>query len=312
MTASNPYYQETFTASDGQNAKARALDAQFQLIQQAFDLLWGQIESVKGLSGMRFIDLADVPNSYSGAGLLALRVNAGAGGVEFAAGGKLNIKALGVTSYTTLAEDAGQLLLLDHADPISVTVESGVHAAGDVVLLQQYGAGRVTLVEGAGVTINSSDSLLDTRTTGATVGLVCLDAGGTNFLLVGERNAPSLAYAVLAGGNQFTGTQAVDFVALTDAATIDTDASLGNNFRVTLGGNRVLANPTNLRDGACLNWRIKQDGAGTRTLTYGSKFKWPGGAAPTLSTAAGAVDIIAGIYVASDDRIECVCTKGFS
>ena len=38
-------------------------------------------------------------------------------------------------------------------------------------------------------------------------------------------------------------------VTLTDAATIATDASLGNLFRVTLGGNRTLGNPTNPVDG---------------------------------------------------------------
>lgn len=83
--------------------------------------------------------------------------------------------------------------------------------------------------------------------------------------------------------------------ALTDAATIATDASLGNVFTVTLGGNRTLGAPTNLAAGATYIWIITQDGTGSRTLSYNSVFKWPGGAAPTLSTAAGAVDVICGV-----------------
>lgn len=119
-------------------------------------------------------------------------------------------------------------------------------------------------------------------------------------------------FAVIVGGNDFIGAQAVAFVTLTDGANIATDASDGNHFAVTLGGNRTLDNPTNMSDGVILNWRIKQDGTGSRTLTYGSKFKWANGTAPTLSTTAGAVDRITGQYIAADDVIECVCTKGFA
>lgn len=84
-------------------------------------------------------------------------------------------------------------------------------------------------------------------------------------------------------------------VALTDAATIATDASLGNVFTVTLGGNRTLGAPTNLADGATYIWRITQDGTGSRTLAFASVFKFPGGIDPTLTTTAAAVDIISGV-----------------
>lgn len=117
-------------------------------------------------------------------------------------------------------------------------------------------------------------------------------------------------YAKLAGGNSFTGAQTVAFQSLTDAGTIDTDASLSNHFYVTLGGNRTLANPTNMRDGGIYNWRIKQDGTGSRTLAFGSKFKFSGSS--TVSTSAGAVDRIVGQYFAADDQIECVLSTGFA
>lgn len=37
---------------------------------------------------------------------------------------------------------------------------------------------------------------------------------------------------------------------------------------------------------------LEQDGTGSRTVSWPSAVKWPGGQAPTLSTAAGAVDVI--------------------
>lgn len=83
--------------------------------------------------------------------------------------------------------------------------------------------------------------------------------------------------------------------AITDAATIATDCSLGNVFTVTLGGNRALGAPTNLAAGATYIWRFTQDGAGSRTLSFNSVFKFAGGVAPTLTTTAAAVDIVSGV-----------------
>lgn len=110
----------------------------------------------------------------------------------------------------------------------------------------------------------------------------------------------------------WTKNQTVTPVSLTDGATINVDASLSNNFKVTLGGNRTLANPTNLSDGMTLNFVVKQDGTGSRTLAYGSKYKWPAGTAPVLSTAASAIDCISAQYDSASDVLLCVCQKGFA
>jgi hypothetical protein len=61
---------------------------------------------------------------------------------------------------------------------------------------------------------------------------------------------------------------------------------------VTLGGNRTLANPTNLTAGASGCIWITQDGTGSRTLAYGSQWDFTGGTAPTLTTTAAAVDCL--------------------
>jgi hypothetical protein len=100
----------------------------------------------------------------------------------------------------------------------------------------------------------------------------------------------------------FTAAQRGTISALTDGATITPDFALANNFSVTLGGNRTLANPTNLTAGQHGVIVITQDGTGSRTLAYGSNFKFPAGAAPTLTTTANAVDVLA-YYVESASRI---------
>ena len=90
----------------------------------------------------------------------------------------------------------------------------------------------------------------------------------------------------------FTAAQRGTISALTDGATITADFAVANNFSVTLGGNRTLANPSNQTAGqsGCI-W-ITQDGTGSRTLAYGSQWDFTGGTAPTLSTTAAAVDCL--------------------
>ena len=109
--------------------------------------------------------------------------------------------------------------------------------------------------------------------------------------------------AGLAVTQSFTKAQRGTPVALTDASTIAVDLSLGNNFSVTLGGNRNLGDPTNVTAGQSGVIVVTQDGTGSRTLAYsGSKYKFAGGSAPTLTTTAGAVDVLA-YYVESSTRI---------
>jgi hypothetical protein len=100
----------------------------------------------------------------------------------------------------------------------------------------------------------------------------------------------------------YTAAQRGEITALTDGATITPDFADSNNFSVTLGGNRTLANPSNLTAGQSGVIVITQDGTGSRTLAYGSYFKFPGGTAPTLTTTASAVDVLA-YYVESSTRI---------
>jgi hypothetical protein len=109
----------------------------------------------------------------------------------------------------------------------------------------------------------------------------------------------------------FTAAQRGEVTTLTDAATIAVDFADSNNFSVTLGGGRTLGNPTNQVAGQSGSLFVVQDGTGSRTLAYSSDWEFAGGTAPTLSTAASAVDRIDYIVRASGS-IHAVFTAAYS
>jgi len=99
-------------------------------------------------------------------------------------------------------------------------------------------------------------------------------------------------------------------VALTSGTTVTPNFNSGSNFTLTLAHNAVLANPSNMSVGDSGAILITQDGAGGRTMSYGNKWKFPGGP-QLLSTAPGAIDLIT-YWVAGSNLIVCNICKDFS
>jgi hypothetical protein len=91
------------------------------------------------------------------------------------------------------------------------------------------------------------------------------------------------------------------------------DFATANNFQLTLANTNscALANPSNLTAGQSGSIFIVQDATGSRLLSYGSYLDFAGGTAPTLSTAAAAVDRI-DYLVRSATSIHCVFTANYS
>lgn len=112
-------------------------------------------------------------------------------------------------------------------------------------------------------------------------------------------------------GQTVTGGVRGNIVTIQDAANLAYDMDDGVNATVTLGGNRTLDNPSNITVGQSGSIFIVQDGTGSRTLSYGSAFDFAGGTAPTLSTAANAVDRI-DYVVRTTSSIHCVFTANYS
>jgi len=103
-------------------------------------------------------------------------------------------------------------------------------------------------------------------------------------------------------------------VALTDGATIDTDASSGDVFSVTIAGDRTLNPPTNPRDGQKAVWRVKASGAG-RTLTLSSAaggFRFGSDITSLSQVASGKTDYIGAIYNSADGKWDVIAySKGY-
>jgi hypothetical protein len=118
-------------------------------------------------------------------------------------------------------------------------------------------------------------------------------------------------YAKPDTASSWTAAQRGSISTLTDGATITPDFALANNYTVTLGGNRTLANPTNLTAGQSGSIFVVQDGTGSRTLAFGSFWDFIGGTAPTLTTTANAVDRI-DYVVRSTTSIHAVFTANYS
>jgi hypothetical protein len=109
----------------------------------------------------------------------------------------------------------------------------------------------------------------------------------------------------------FTAAQRATITTLTSGATVTPDFAASNNYTLTLDQNLTIANPTNLVAGQSGSIFLVQDGTGSRTAAWGSYWDFVGGTAPTLSTAAGAVDRIDYI-VRSATSIHTVFTALYS
>lgn len=109
----------------------------------------------------------------------------------------------------------------------------------------------------------------------------------------------------------YSKAQSGSIVALTDGASISLDLALSNNFSVTLAGSRTLANPTNVTPGQSGIIIVNQDATGSRTLSYGSNYKFGGGIAPVLSTTANAQDALT-YFVISSTRIWVSLVRGIA
>ena len=141
-------------------------------------------------------------------------------------------------------------------------------------------------------------------------------AGGT---ITGTVSAQSVYVSALGANTSATlgkrirvdGAAVADIVSLTDGASIAINFNDGQNFAVQLTDNRTLENPTNCVPGQTGSIFVIQDGTGSRTLSFGANYKFPGGTAPTLSTGASACDRIDYITFTSSN-VHAVATLNVS
>lgn len=81
-------------------------------------------------------------------------------------------------------------------------------------------------------------------------------------------------------------------VELTFASTMTPNLSTMINAYVVLTGNFTLNKPTNVKPGQFGVIELIQDATGSRIITFGSGWNFPGGNVPVLTTTANAVDLL--------------------
>ena len=103
-------------------------------------------------------------------------------------------------------------------------------------------------------------------------------------------------------------------VVLTDVATIAVDASLGNDFRVTIAASRTMGSPSNPAPGQRIIFQITQGVGGPFTITWDSGYEFSAGLPqPTLSATAGQTDLLGFIYNAAKGKwLLAAFVNGFS
>ena len=196
-------------------------------------------------------------------------ITANAKGLVTAVAGNVVIAPAGTLSGTTLNSTVVTSSLT------TVGVIGAGTWQGTVVTPTYGGTGLATLTAHA-VVIGEGTSNVAFATIGV-AGRLLTDQGASAD--------PAFASTVLKIDSHF-GAITAD----TDGSTITFNLSTSDWHSVTLGGNRTLA-LSNATIGQQFSVILTQDGSGSRTVTWFATIKWPAGTAPTLSTAAGAIDV---------------------
>ena len=224
-------------------------------------------------------------------------------------GSDVEITISGIPSSTTL--NAYALLA-------GATFTGNVNFDGDVVIKGDAtnGSGELTLncennshgikLKGPPHSAGASYTLTFPNDTGSASQFLTTNGSG-----VLSWSSPSGGVS-LSVANTWTAGQRGEITTLADGATITPDLADSNNFTVTIGGNRNIANPTNIVAGQSGSIFIVQDGTGSHLPTWGSYWDFAtAGAVPNLNTAANTVNRVDYI-VRSSTSIHAVATLNYS
>tara|TARA_A100000171_G_scaffold40611_1_gene41070 strand:- start:980 stop:1627 length:648 start_codon:yes stop_codon:yes gene_type:complete len=169
-------------------------------------------------------------------------------------------------------------------------------ATGAVSANTKIGSGAITAVNLA------TDSISAVHIQGNAVGALELNANS----VVGDIASSNGVYTHNTHTFQKTQAGRVESVTV-GAANVQLNFANAQNFNLTLGINTHLNLPSNPTVGQAGTIVVKQDGTGSRTLSYAGAWEFPSGTAPTLTTTASAEDRI-DYYVVAANAIHAVAS----
>lgn len=152
-------------------------------------LAYGGIQGTTGSQGLTGSQGTTGLQGIQGVqGLQGTLGTSGAQGIQGTSGvTNVSINAQTGTTYTLASGDVGNLVTCSNASSITVTVPPSVFSTGQVVNLQQIGAGQVTFAQGAGVTITSTGATSTApkcRAQYSAASIICV--GSNSFTIVGD------------------------------------------------------------------------------------------------------------------------------
>ena len=231
------------------------------------------------------------------------------GGVSFDGSASINLPGVNTSGNQDTSGTA--------AIATTVTVADESSDTSCFPLFATAATGDLAPKSGSNLTFNSSNGTLTaTLFSGSGASLTNVNAATVDgidsgsFLRSDTADTADELIALTAGINFGANARCPAAVSsLSDGSTITVDFTSGIHHTVTLGGNRTLGNPSNTGDatGQSGSIFIVQDGTGSRTLSFHSDFKFAGGTAPTLSTAANAIDRLDYVIRAVND-VHCIVT----
>lgn len=296
--------QSSATLVDGQVATAAKFNNEYNLLETAFDATNGHVHDGTAANG------GPIPQIMSTDAKDKVVVN----GVSHYVGTWINVA--GTTTEQVRTDDGAVFGVTDNDIDLGKSANS---------FKNLYLKGTLTNAGGTITFPAATDTLVGKATTDTLTNKTFDTAGTGNVFKINGTTISAktgTGSAVLSASPTFTGTtthanitasgQVVGTPAtLTDGATVTPDFSAGTNFTWTMGGSRTLANPTNIVAGQSGVIVIKQDGTGSRVLSYGSYWDADGGTDYVLSTAANSVDILVW-YAESSTHILYKVHKAFA
>jgi hypothetical protein len=200
---------------------------------------------------------------------------------------------LGANTFTALQTEAAG------ADIASATAVDLTAATGNVVVITGTVASTsLTMTKGQQMILIAAAAwplTYDATTMNINGGVSYTCAAGDRIYAVKDDDDVIQVSVTKQDGTSVVAAASDATQTLVDGATVNWDMSAGNIGLWAIGANRILAAPTNLVVGSSA-LRITQDVTGSRTVTWNAIFKWSAGAAPVLSTAGNAIDIVSFIY----------------
>jgi hypothetical protein len=275
--------------------------------------LFGNVGASSAAPG--FVTSPVVSGSYTGASFIPTGASAPSNGLYLKAANDDGIAAqsLLVADFIGVAAAVNNFTFTNGATGVAPVISfNGSDSVVNGLITVQNGGALTT----SSVGTNSGVIFRQYGASGTAVNHVFVQSVATgSAVMIGSEGSDAAVPIIVQpqGGapTRFINTAYTQAVALTPGSTVAWNAGTSPNATLAPTASFTLSNPTGLLAGAWYTLTITQDATGSRLITWGTVFKFPGGVKFVLSTAANAIDTIS-CYSPDGTNLECSGLAAFS